>query len=199
MGALPAALLSRPPCPPVQEAPPRNPRGKTFIRGLSKRQGWRIQGQGSAHVPLGRWSGQQGPPPHADPRQGDLSSRDTWFTSPGRHHPGVQPDAITRSGGSLGSEGWGQGQAQHSLQPEGLACRRVCVGAEGHPVHAAPASRLGSCLPHVHSPPARQSTPQSTPTHPHTPTALPASFPSLPHPIHPVHVLHTQPVPRCTS
>ena len=132
-------------------------------------------------MPLGRRSGQQGPPLHADPRQGDLSSRDTWFTSPWRHHPGVQPGAITRSGGSLGPEGWGQDEAQHSLQPGGLACRRVCVGAGWHPVHAAPASRPGSCLPHVHSPPACQSIPQSPP-----PLTLilqpPSPLPSPPHP-----------------
>ena len=90
---------------------------------------------------------------------------------------GVQPWAITGSGGSLGPEGWGQGQAQHSLQPGGLAGRRVCIGAEWHPVHSAPASRLGSHLPHVHSPDST-SPPVSNPLHP-AKIDLPVSSASL--------------------
>lgn len=124
--------------------------------------------------------------PHADPRQGDGSSRESWFTALGGTN-GRPAMAIRGSGGSLGPEGWGQGQAQHSLQPGGLAGRRVCIGAEWHPVHSAPASRPGSCLPHVHSPHARQSTPQSPPTHSPSHSTHPPRF--LPHPA---------PTPACT-
>lgn len=108
--------------------------------------------------------------------------------SPGGHHLGVWPCAISRSGGSLGPEGWGQGQAQHALQPEGLASLRA-------PVHSAPASRPGSCLSHAHSPRARQSTPQSCP-HPLTLTMHPPSAPRpppLPGPPRPPPPAHTAP------
>lgn len=139
-------------------------------------------------MPLGRLSGQQGPPPPMRTPDREMGAPERAGSQPWEAPTGVQPWAITGSGGSLGPEGWGQGQAQHSLQPGGLAGRRVCIGAEWHPVHSAPASRLGSHLPHVHSPHTRQSTPQSPPTHSPSRSTRPPCF--LPHPA---------PPPACTQ
>ena len=103
----------------------------------------------------------------------------------GRHHPGVQPCAITRSGRSLGPEGWGQGQAQHTLQPEGLASLRAQSGTlstQLQPAGRAPVCPRPTLRAPVNPPPSRPST--HSPSHcTRPPPLVRPAFP--PHPVRP--------------
>lgn len=112
--------------------------------------------------------------------------------SRGRHHPGVQPCAIIRSGRSLGPEGWGQGQAQHALQPEGLASLRAQGGTlstQLQPASRAPVCPRPTIRGPVNPPPSRA--PPHSPSHcTRPPLLVRPAFP--PHPIH-LPPAHTAP------
>ena len=109
----------------------------------------------------------------------------------GRHHPGVQPCAITRSGRSLDPEGWGQGQAQHTLQPEGLGLRAQSgtLYTQLQPAGRAPVCPRPTLRAPVNPPPSRP--PTHSPSHCTRPPPL--VRPHLPAPPRPPPPAHTAP------
>lgn len=131
--------------------------------------------------------------PHADPRQGDGSPRESWFTALG----GTNGPSHGHQGGlvgSLGPEGWGKARPNTRPSQEAWLVAGCASGRSGTPsTQLQPADRAPVCP--MSTPSTRPSIHSAVTPHPphppHTPPTLPASFPPAPNPP-PAHTASSQ-------